>query len=71
MEFYSIVNTVLVNNNILSIKCNKETSLMEAAITYIFKNALKNMNKVLENWKEAVILSKIDDQSKKTLLGGL
>lgn len=34
---------------------------MEAALTKIFNNALKNMSKMLENWKEVVILSKIDD----------
>ena len=29
------------------------------------------MGKALENWKEIVILSKLDDKNKKKLLGGL
>ena len=44
---------------------------MEAAFTKIFNNALGGMGKALENWKEMVILSKLDDKNKKNLIGGL
>ena len=44
---------------------------MEAAFTKIFNNALGGMGQALENWKEMVILSKLDDKNKKNLIGGL
>ena len=44
---------------------------MDAALTKIFNNALGGMGKALENWKEMVILSKLDDKNKRKLIGGL